>query len=210
MLRGCPQCRQSHSQCAASSSRPSPEKVTPSSVLFFFRPKREVIFFYFDDATRRDEGTCMPTGTGRAHENPNAQSRVSVWDRSDPRLFVIVKRKLLDPAPSTTITTTNTNTTTPPHHPPTLLWLCLLGYSAVRTKFPVLRFLNDMNPPRNFFCHCWDASWCWTPFESRTQIIVVFMCYVACRGREGFILIRRKHDKDLPRNTIPSNASRSQ
>ena len=69
--------------------------------------------------------------------------RVSVnCDRSDPRRLCIVERKgtiwNLDPATPTTGTTTTTTFTNF-----TVLgfgWVSLLGYSAIRTKFPVLRF----------------------------------------------------------------------
>ena len=50
------------------------------SVLFFFRPKREYLFFFFGFEDVED----LRGVGGRTRGNPNAQSRVSVWDRSDP------------------------------------------------------------------------------------------------------------------------------
>ena len=121
---------------AASSSSPSPEKVTLSSVLFFFRPKREVIFFTL--TTRRDEGGDDLRDPRERDARVKTQMRkveFQVWDRSDPRLFVIVKGSFwIRLLPHTT---TNTTTTPPTNF---TLAVSLLGYSAVRTKFPVLRF----------------------------------------------------------------------
>jgi hypothetical protein len=118
----------SHTISCAASSRPCPEKVTPSSILyFFFRPKRErrrrlFFFYYFDDETR-GEGLACPRERTRALNDPNAQSRVSVWG-IDPILVLFrqTKEALFPPA----------------HTPPTLLWAVSL-YSGTRLFAPSSR-----------------------------------------------------------------------
>jgi hypothetical protein len=123
MLRGCPQCRQSQSVLVVDFVQKSHAIV--GSLLLPSEARGIVFFSYFDDATKRaylgDLRCPRERDTRvRARENPNAQSRVSVWDRSDPRLFGTVqseRKQLFGSGPfhlhhhHTTNTTNTTNFT---------------------------------------------------------------------------------------------------
>lgn len=151
MLRGCPQCRQSTVKCATYSTVVVQKKVTLSS-RFSSSSVVDLLAWCGGERTRarkRSKSFSLIWGGGGGEGSI----------RSSFTRFALSRKgkQSLDPALLSSL----------PFTVPTFTLCWRVGYSAIRAKFPVLRFFFLYMKPKFFYTVGIDASWCrqWTSFE---------------------------------------------